>query len=216
MQLIPNQLIELHVEGHNGLEIYRTRVEDAYDDLVIVGAPLRQGVVVPLRLGTKIDLQLKVKDTVREGRFLNQGLIEKRFTAHLPLLQVRVIGTWEKVQERSFLRVPISIDAVFVFHDLGGEESPPQSGVLLDLSGGGFLLRTSKSLGLDDEIFITFGLKEETIRAHAAVSRLIPTDQGVDYGMSFLDLPEQSRQAIIKFVFQRQITLAEIMGKNPK
>ena len=38
MQVLPNQLVELHVETNSGLEIYRTRVEDAFDDLLIVGA----------------------------------------------------------------------------------------------------------------------------------------------------------------------------------
>jgi len=54
MQVLPNQLVELHVETNSGLEIYRTRVEDAFDDLLIVGAPIKQGVLVPIRIGTRL------------------------------------------------------------------------------------------------------------------------------------------------------------------
>jgi c-di-GMP-binding flagellar brake protein YcgR len=216
MQLLPNQLVELHVDGGSGFEIYRTRVEDAYDNLLVVGAPIKMGVLVPLRLGTQVDVQFKLKDGLQEGRFTNQAVIEKRFHANLPLLQLRLLGTWEKTQDRGFLRVPVSIDAIFVCKEADGQESTSQSGIMLDLSGGGFLFRTSRSFELEDEIRISFNLKDETIVADAIVARLVSTDSGVDYGMMFRDLAEQSRKSIIKFVFQRQITLAEIVRNNPK
>ncbi|HKM43538.1 MAG TPA: flagellar brake protein [Limnochordia bacterium] len=217
MQLLPNQSVELHLEGDASIEIYRTRVEDAYDSLLIVGAPIKQGVIVPLRLGTRLDVQFKLKNSIQEGRFRNQAIIEKRFLANnLPLLQLRLLGSWEKNQDRGFVRVPVSIDTVFMFYEENGAESTPLSGLMLDLSGGGFLLRTSHSFDLDDEVRISFNLKDETIVADATVARLVPTDTGIDYGMAFLDLAEQARQTIIKFVFQRQITLAELVGKNPK
>jgi c-di-GMP-binding flagellar brake protein YcgR len=209
MQLLPNQLVELHVESGGGTEVYRTRVEDTYDDLLIVGAPIRQGMLVPLRLGTRLDVQFKMKSNIQEGRFTNQAIIEKRFSATLPLLQLRLLGTWEKTQERNFLRVPVSLDVLFVAYE-EGVESPPQSALMLDLSGGGFLLRSTHPFELDDEIRVSFNIKETQITANATLVRLVPTDSGVDYGFAFLDLPEQFRQVIIKFVFQRQITLAEL------
>jgi c-di-GMP-binding flagellar brake protein YcgR len=216
MQLLPNQSVELHVESGAGFEIYRTRVEDAYDNLLVVGAPIKRGVIVPLRIGSRLDVQFKLKDGIQEGRFTNQAVIEKRLHANLPLLQLRLLGTWEKTQERGFLRVPVSIDAIFVCTEADGEESPSQSGIMLDLSGGGFLFRASPSFELEDEIRISFNLKDDTIVADAIVTRLVPTDSGFDYGMAFQDLAEQFRQSIIKFVFQRQITLAEIVRNNQK
>jgi c-di-GMP-binding flagellar brake protein YcgR len=209
MQLIPNQLVELHVEGSQGIGVYKTRVEDAYDDLLIVGAPIQQGTLVPLRVGTEIQVQFKMKSNVQEGRFSNRAIIEKRFRANLPLLQLRLLGKWEKTQERGFLRVPVSLDAVFVAYK-EGEETSPQSAIMLDLSGGGFLLRSTYPLALDDKIRISFYIKDTQIIADANVVRLVQTESGMDYGFAFLDLPEQIRQSIIKFVFQRQITLAEL------
>ena len=214
MQLLPNQLIELHVDSGGGTDIYRTRVEDAYDDLLIVGAPIKQGTLVPLRLGTRLDVQFKMKSNLQEGRFNNKAIIEKRFRANLPVLQLRLLGTWEKIQERNFLRVPVSLDILFVTYG-EGVESPPQSALMLDLSGGGFLLRSVHPFELDDEIRVSFSLKEHQISADATLVRLVPTDSGVDYGFAFLDLPEQVRQVIIKFVFQRQITLADLARNSP-
>ncbi len=214
MQLLPNQLVELHVESGGGTEVYRTRVEDAYDDLLIVGVPIRQGTFVPLRLGTRLNVQFKMKSHLQEGRFTNGAIIEKRFRTNLPVLQLRLLGTWEKTQERNFLRVPVSFDVLFVTLE-DGVESPPQSALMLDLSGGGFLVRSSHPFELGDEMRISFTLRENQITAEAILVRLVPTDSGVDYGFAFLDLPEQIRQVIIKFVFQRQLILADLARNNP-
>lgn len=214
MQLLPNQLVELHVESGGGTEVYRTRVEDAYDDLLIVGVPIRQGTFVPLRLGTRLNVQFKMKSHLQEGRFTNGAIIEKRFRTNLPVLQLRLLGTWEKTQERNFLRVPVSFDVLFVTRE-DGVESPPQSALMLDLSGGGFLVRSSHPFELGDEMRISFTLRENQITAEAILVRLVPTDSGVDYGFAFLDLPEQIRQVIIKFVFQRQLILADLARNNP-
>lgn len=213
MQLSPNQLIELHHKRNSDLEIYRTRVEDAYDDLLIVGAPIRRGTLIPLRIGTLLDVQFKIRNTIREGRFTNQAIIEKRFKANIPLLQLKLLGSWEKTQDRHFLRVPVSIDALFTYTK-DGQQSAPQSGLLLDLSGGGFLLRSTHDFELDDEIQISFNIHGTPIRSSAILARLIPTDIGSDYGFAFLDIPEQLRQIIIKFTFQRQILLAELVKEN--
>jgi c-di-GMP-binding flagellar brake protein YcgR len=210
MQVLPNQLVELHVETNSGLEIYRTRVEDAFDDLLIVGAPIKQGVLVPIRIGTRLNVQFRVYRSVNEGRYNNEAIVEKRFRANVPLLQLRMLGSWEKIQERYFLRVPVSIDCLFEVLSEDEAERTPQSGVMLDLSGGGFLLRTSRPLQPNDGIRVSFNLKDTQITANAVVARLVEADAGFDYGICFVDIPERLRQVIIKFVFQRQIALAEM------
>ncbi len=211
MQLLPNQLVELHVEHSGGLDLFRTRVEDSFDDLVIVGAPIKKGTIVPLRIGSQLEIQFKSKDGVQTGRYTNQARVEKRSPSKIHVIQLRVLGTWEKIQERDFLRVPVSIDAVFerCWDDAPGEL--PQSGLMRDLSAGGFLLSSAHPFELNDKILVTFTLKDESIAAQAEMVRLVPTESGVDYGFAFLELPERVRQLIIKFVFQRQIALAELM-----
>lgn len=214
MQLLPNQSVELHVKSGGGFEIYRTRVEDSYDDLVIVGAPIKMGTLVPLRIGTRLEIQFKRQEGLLTGRYTNQAIIEKRSGSNIPVIQLKLLGTWEKTQERDFLRVPVSIDTVFQLYSEGGLTEPPQSGLMRDLSGGGFLLSSSHPFKLDDKIRTTFALKDESIAAEAIVVRLVPTDSRIDYGFVFVDLPERVRQLIIKFAFQRQIALAELMRND--
>ena len=213
MQVLPNQLVELRLENSNGPQVFRTRVEDAYDDLLIVGSPLRQGYVVPIRVGTELIVEFKRQEGVQEGRFTNTAIVEKRFSANVPLLQLRLLGTWEKTQDRMFVRVPVHFDAVFVpLKD--GEEGTHQKGVILNISGGGFLLRASYPFELNDEVRISFHLGTEQINAQAVLARFISLETGQDYGFSFIDLPEHIRKRIIQFAFKRQIELAELTKEN--
>ena len=84
MQLIPNQLVELHLDSPGGPQIYRTRVEDVYDDIVVMGAPLERGSVVPIRIGTEVTIQFKKEGIWSRGRFSNRAVVEKRFRTAVP------------------------------------------------------------------------------------------------------------------------------------
>lgn len=214
MQVVPNQLVELHLEGPGGPQVYRTRVEDVYDDIVVVGAPLEQGAVVPIRIGTELRIEFKLRGPGQEGRFSNRAIVEKRFRTTIPLLQMRLLGQWEKTQERMFVRVPVHLDAVVVPLTEGGEELPAEPGLIRNLSGGGFLLRSTRAFELDEEMRISFRVGTEQIRAKAYVARFVPTDEGHDFGCGFLEIAENMRKAVIRFVFRRQIELAEITRED--
>lgn len=214
MQLVPNQLVELHLETPGGPQVYRTRIEDVYDDILVVGTPLEQGNVVPIRVGTEVRIEFKLRGPGQEGRFSNTAIVEKRLQTSVPLIQLKLKGSWEKTQERMFVRVPVHIDAVVVPVKETGEELPAQPGIIMNLSGGGFLLRSERPFELDDEVWVSFRVGSEQIVVKAYVVRFVPTEMGQDYGFAFLEIPERMRKVIIQFVFRRQIDLAEITRED--
>ncbi len=66
----PNQLVELHLDSTGGPPlVLRTRVEDAHDNILLVGAPplQRGGNLVPIRVGTKLGIEFKSTDAAKEG-----------------------------------------------------------------------------------------------------------------------------------------------------
>jgi c-di-GMP-binding flagellar brake protein YcgR len=109
MRILPNQLVELHVENTSGRMVLRTRVEDVEDDLIIVGAPIHRGALVPIRVGTDLVIEFKSTAISQEGRFRNVAVVERRLTDPIPLLQLRLKGEWVKTQDRRFVRVPVFI-----------------------------------------------------------------------------------------------------------
>ncbi|MDI9442385.1 MAG: flagellar brake protein [Firmicutes bacterium] len=213
MRILPNQLVELHVENTSGRMVLRTRVEDVEDDLIIVGAPIHRGALVPIRVGTDLVIEFKSTAISQEGRFRNVAVVERRLTDPIPLLQLRLKGEWVKTQDRRFVRVPVFIDAVFV--PVRGEEKlDARLGVILNLSGGGFLLRTSFPFEADDQVEVSFTLEGETVKAAAYLARLVPNDEGFDFGFAFIDLPEPVRMHIIQYVYKRQIELRDMARED--
>lgn len=214
MQVHPNQLVELQIEGSP--DFFKSRIEDTYDDLLIIGAPIHKGTLVPIRVGTRIFVDFKISSVTVEGRFRNTAIVEKRYYSNnVPLLQLRLLGEWHKTQERSFVRVPVFLDAVF-FQLVDAEDKQTQAeaqvrtGIILNISGGGFMLRTDVKLEIEDQLKVSFYIGKTQIVSEAEVARLIPNDEGNDYGLRYLDLPEQIRTTIIRYVYKRQIELAEM------
>ncbi|HHY16079.1 MAG TPA: hypothetical protein GX521_08395 [Firmicutes bacterium] len=213
MQIFPNQLVELHLDSTGGPLVLRTRVEDAHDNILLVGAPLQRGNLVPIRVGTKLGIEFKSTDAAKEGRFCSEAVVERRFTAKIPLLQLRLLHEWAKTQDRRFVRVPVFIDAVFV-PTQEGEELEARTGVILNLSGGGFLLRTAFSFNPDDEIKVSFNVEDQSVVAFAYLARFVPTEKGHDYGFAFIELSEQVRMNIIRYVYKRQIELRSMARED--
>ena len=87
---------------------------------------------------------------------------------------------------------------------------PRQTALILNLSGGGFLVRSDHPCQIDDEVRISFRIGSKHIVSTVYLVRFVPGEMGQDYGFTFLDIPEAMRKAIIQFVFKRQIELAEL------
>lgn len=214
MHLVPNQLIELIVGDVNNPQILRTRVEDVYDDVLVVAAPSKKGVLVPLHVGTTVRIEFTMTTFAQEGRFKNMAILEKRFETNVPVLQFRLRGKWEKTQEREFVRVPVLLDALCYPVEEDGSIGEAVSGVILNLSGGGFHFQSSHHFEPNDKIKISFYIEDVQITSKAQLIRYIPGENGRDYGFYFIELLEQHRKDIIKYVFQRQIDVAEMTKKQ--
>lgn len=215
MHLVPNQLIELITDEFTDPQILRTRIEDVYDDVLVVAAPSKKGVVIPLRVGTTVRVEFTMTSSMQEGRFKNIAILEKRFETNVPVLQFRLLGKWEKTQEREFVRVPVLLDALF-YPIEDGMIGDAITGIILNLSGGGFHFRSSHPFELNDEIKVSFYIDDVQITTKAQLIRFIPGEKGRDYGFYFVDLLEQYRKDIIKYVFQRQIDMAEMTNEERK
>ena len=211
MNIVPNQIIELHVERDSGIAVYRTRVEDVSHNTLLVGAPLERGEVIPIRVGTEVIVEYKDESIKTEGRFSNTAVVEKRFHKNVPTLLLRLTGTWEKTQERMFVRVDVLIDAAFA-PVVDGNIQAVQTGTILNLSGGGILLATDYQLAESDVVWISFPIDTKSIRTTGHVVRVRQLEETKGYGISFHDMDEKQRQEIIQFVYRRQLELRRLFN----
>lgn len=211
MNIVPNQIIELHVERDSEIAVYRTRVEDVSHNTLLVGAPLERGQVIPIRVGTEIIVQYKDDSIKTEGRFSNTAVVEKRFHESVPTLLLRLTGQWEKTQERMFVRVDVLIDAAFA-PIADGNIQAVQTGTILNLSGGGLLLASDYQLAESDVIWISFPIDTKSIRTLGHVVRIRQLEDTNGYGIAFQDMDEKQRQEIIQFVYRRQLELRRLLN----
>ncbi len=197
MALHPNKNIDITVETNSCPKTYRSRVEDIDEAKLLVAAPLEQGVIVPIRLQSHVIISYIELDIKEQGRFQARGIVTERYTkGNLSTLLIEIIGDWEKVQLRNYVRVNVLLDAKF---------NGTIPCIIKDISGGGLLVSCNEKLENLEKLFIDFALNDLVLRCDVKVVRIKPVDNGFEYGLAFIELDDNTREEIIRFVYKRQI-----------
>lgn len=193
----PNQNIELII-ANEADKVYLSRIEDIDDDHLVVAAPMENGVLVAVRPETSVLISYKRVGPVAEGRYQASGIIKRRFRQeNVPVLLIRLTSDWKKPAEGFCTR------QCFVRGIYNGLNDC----IVKDLSGGGLLFAAEEELEVGSVVFIDLKLDQNVIRLHGNIVRAVPKESGYEYGMSFINLDEQTRQLIIQFVYKRQIEI---------
>ena len=206
MAIRPNQNIYLYIETYSGTQVYRTRVEDVYDNIVIVAAPIEQGTLVPIRLGTELNIEYKDTSAKSQGRYRAPAIVETRQRGQVATISLRLVGEWQKIQDRQFVRVDVFIEATYALV-LGDEVQGIRTCIVRNLSGGGLWMDAEEELCEGDFIWICLPLEQDTIQTYVEIVRKLETETGFGYGVSFINLPESERKTVIRYVYQRQLEL---------
>lgn len=206
MAIRPNQNIYLYIETYSGTQVYRTRVEDVYDNIVIVAAPIEQGTLVPIRLGTELNIEYKDTSAKSQGRYRAPAIVETRQRGQVATISLRLVGEWQKIQDRQFVRVDVFIEATYALV-LDDEVQGIRTCIVRNLSGGGLWMDAEEELCEGDFIWICLPLEQETIQTYGEIVRKRETETGFGYGVSFINLPESERKTAIRYVYQRQLEL---------
>lgn len=206
MAIRPNQNIYLYIETYSGTQVYRTRVEDVYDNIVIVAAPIEQGTLVPIRLGTELNIEYKDTSAKSQGRYRAPAIVETRQRGQVATISLRLVGEWQKIQDHHFVRVDVFIEATYALV-LDDEVQGIRTCIVRNLSGGGLWMDAEEELCEGDFIWICLPLEQETIQTYGEIVRKRETETGFGYGVSFINLPESERKTVIRYVYQRQLEL---------
>jgi len=202
----PNQKITLYAESAADSSIYVTKVEDVREDVILVAAPIEQRNLVPMSIGTRVQLEYKDTTLTSQGRYIARGIVIGRERVPIPILTVRLVEPWKKIQERMFVRVDVLLDGTYALV-VDGQFQAVHSCSIRNLSGGGLRMIAQEELAEGDIIWICLPLESGSIPAYAEIVRVESGEDGFGYGVSFVNLPERDRKAIIQYVYQRQLEL---------
>ena len=204
--LVPGLAVELVVSEGEYEGKYRTRIEDVGEGFISVGSPFIKSDIVPLRLGTK--LKLIFWDELSAYSFSTK--IKQRIANPIHLFVLTMPDSISRVQRRNFVRVTVIKPITFQTVTSEGL-SDSFNGTMLDLSGGGMSFLTEEQVEDQSILYVQLALPKGDMQIPVLVCR---TDKIEDsnpqrycVSTAFHEIPERSRDQIIRYIFEIQRTM---------
>ncbi len=189
-----------------GEKIYKSIVQDVFDNFFTISIPMIEQEYLPIELGTTIDI---VHYDDKGNLFQYESTVVKRvIEKNLPQLIMSQPVNIKKVQRRNFVRVNmiqvIHYDKIKLIHadKLSAVKKLNKKAILLDLSGGGMRIKVKEELQKGDKIAAEIVYEDNKYTVKGEVARVnITPDRQRECGINFNHMNESTRENIIKIVF---------------
>jgi c-di-GMP-binding flagellar brake protein YcgR len=203
-KLFPGAVIELKIPEGDYQGNYYTKVEEIREQTLYIGAPYHQGEIVPLRVGTV----LEVLFNDQMSAYIFNSTIKQRTAVPTPVFVLDIPNEIRKIQRRSFVRVKTFLPLTYQVVTKEGL-SQPQKGNALDLSGGGMCFETFNKLENNELLSLRLTLPSGELNIGARILRANKSEETKSYKISseFHEISEHDRDLIIRYVFELQRTM---------
>ncbi|NMA84739.1 MAG: flagellar brake protein, partial [Epulopiscium sp.] len=180
---------------------YVSQVQEFVDENHIkISAPIQKGMVVPLQLYQPYEFVFYTS----KGLWSCMGtIIHRDRLGDLHLMTVGVTLPLKKVQRRSFYRMSCILP--FQYKD---ENKEIHTGIIKDVSGGGFRFINAKELALG-QIITSKILLSPTQELHIK-GKILSGDQSYvelypyEYRVQFIEVDSNTQDLIIEYIFQEE------------
>ncbi len=200
-----NQLLEIEIETSKGNEYLPSRIEEIHGNNWYISMPMRRGVYITLRVGQRVKIQFKYKNSLFGG-FVT--IVDRR-KGHIPLLVINKPQELVRMnQKRTFVRLDIAIPIAFkTITDK--QKSEVFEGITADISAGGLALLTPVVMDKEQKMEIMIQLPDcEPVFCKAHVVRVIAKarqeGENSKYAIEYDDFNEVQQDRIFKFIFNKQ------------
>ncbi len=218
------ELVKLEQIIRNDAEkkVYISKVYDVMPNRMLqIAMPIFEGKIVPLEVGGKFSACFYTGN----GLLASNCTVEKRYkSGNLFYLEIKLLSEPTKVQRREYYRYNIKLDCQIrpitdkefetgVPEDTSVPEVnlPSNPGRTLDLSGGGVRLVERVTLKKNDYVKVTFVLPfPEGAQRFIMLARVLSSNLMEGKGdlyeqrMEFLRVKSEERDAIVRFIFERE------------
>jgi len=217
MKLKVNQKIELVVNAGRYQGIYPSRVEEITPQSIVVGMPIKQGSLIPLSPGMRLEVYFS-----QQGTFYASGTeVLAAVKEPIPLLFLKPLTEFRKIQRRNYVRMATILPVQYrVLTKENTEENNDQPIPYIettsrDIGGGGIAINTNEALKTTTPVELIISLPRTEIRAIGKVVHRdeLPPTANMKYalGIEFTEITEQARDQIIRYIFDLQ---RELRGKG--
>jgi c-di-GMP-binding flagellar brake protein YcgR len=180
----------------------------------VIAAPILQGKVFPVQIGTAMNLYFLNKKDAAINLYKFSAVVKSReMSGNLLLLRVEQQSEIEKVQRRMFFRLDCSIqvqyrqvDSIKTEHN---EDIAFKSTITDNISGGGLSMKLEEKIDTDSllecEIFTSHNKK---VRFFSRVIRCEKIDMEgkskYKVAIKYVKITEKDREAIVRYIFNEQ------------
>lgn len=202
------QKVELQILAGSYASAYSTIVDDVDNTGITLTHPMLGGRPVPIVRGESVRVEYAISGAARIA-FLST--VESIHSVPYPTIRLAHPDPLRvaRFQQRSFVRLPVSIGLRYrvVTEQVLDLNRPPTTwGETVDLSASGAQVILPDTLEAGENLLIEFTLGAEPFTLIAEVVRPVGTVglKRFAYGLRFLGIDEQQRQAILRFIFAQQ------------
>jgi c-di-GMP-binding flagellar brake protein YcgR len=182
----------------------------AKEDVAYIAAPIHEGNIYPVRLGSKLNGYFINKDDLFKCKAI---VLDRTVRDNLAYLKIELKGDIEKIQRRQFFRfdysVPITYRIVTSMNPEVNQKIPFIKTITRDLSGGGLCLLLEEKVNIGEQVECELPVNnEKVVRFFGKVTRSSMRDPEEKYkfeiGVSFRKIEYKDREAVIGFIFEEQ------------
>lgn len=205
-----NQRVELEAVVRGEWQCYPSRIEILNDSGIVLAAPLKGGVLEPVRIGDQVKVTIPYKDSL----YGFEASVIGRRTGQIPYLVVGWPRGVTPANRRAYFRLDVLLNMDYEVleseEELAKPPLPEKRGLVKNLSGCGLLAWMEDEPGLHhgSRLLIDLHLPEisDTIIARVVRKAPIPEDhrERVAIGLEIEDITSAFRDEIIRYLFQQQ------------
>ncbi len=196
--------------------------DDDDDDLVNIAMPIFEGKLIPIDIGVKYDMYFYTKKGIYtcEAEAVNRYKSDKIY-----VLVMRLLSDLKKFQRRQFFRLEKNMEfqyKLFTQEDekyfrLMGKISDEmddriyESGVSLDLSGGGMRFVSKNKFNVGDKMIVRLAINTGTaLKVCEPIAKVISSVHAkgrsdlYENRIEFVQIKEGEREALIKYIFTQE------------
>lgn len=173
---------------------------------LIVSGPIKKNNLVFMHKGDKIKVVYNVEN---KGIYYFIAEIIARNYSPIYSLRLRKVSEIKKKQLRRYYRLltTLKMEKKYAIIKNGIKEVITEDCRISDISGGGMKLYCNYKHLLGDEIVCLFKIQDFPIEVKASIVRIEELDSfnyKYSVGVSFTEIKEETRDVIIKYIFEQQ------------
>lgn len=214
------KIVDVEVIGDEKYSnVYKSKIDDIENEEIKIGLPIEKGVVVPLRIGSRIKISMLEEDAI----YSFYGKLKSRVRKPYPYFKMDYPEKINRVQRRNFVRVTLNLIVSLIIKK---EESKKKENkekkekekiedkelkvVSMNISGGGMYIMSGVKLNKKEEMYVNFNLPDGTecknikikIRREQKLNENERTRYG--YGLVFENVNLKTSDAIVSYLFGLQ------------